>query len=102
MITWAFFCKSDVCDAEKHNVVLNHITGRLLIYCVKSIEQAIELANHLIDEENCSLIELCGGFEKEGAKRLSDGISGRIGIGHVEFLPGEREKFHAYKASLGL
>ena len=97
MINWAFIFKSDGCSAKRDHTILNHCEDRLFIYGVDTVEEGIEVAKRLIAEENCSLIELCGGFGEEGAKRIIEAIDGKICVGHIAYLPGEQEKFRAYK-----
>jgi len=102
MITWAFIFLSDDGGPGEHYTELRHDGNRLLVYGVNTVERGIALANRAIDEEGCSLIELCGGFGQEGARRVIEGTGGRAAVGQIEYLPGESEKFKAHKASLGL
>ncbi|MGC0274073.1 DUF6506 family protein [Pseudactinotalea sp. Z1739] len=52
---------------------------------VPSPADAPETARRLVEEENVSLIELCGGFELPDAARVADAVGGKVPVGHVTF-----------------
>lgn len=92
MITWAFIFKSDNCTPKQHHTELEHCGNRLLVYGVNTIEDGAKVAKKIMEEENCLLIELCGGFGEEGARTVIKAVEGKIPVGHIEYLPEAREK----------
>ncbi|MDO4594505.1 MAG: DUF6506 family protein [Tissierellia bacterium] len=70
-------------DVKKVNASLDN--GNFKVFGVKSIDEAIEISNKLIDD-GINFIELCGAFEKEGAKKVIDGTKNRVPIGFIGYL----------------
>ena len=93
-MTWAFIFRTDEGDSSggKMHTVLNHGNDRLLVYGVNTIEQGMEIAKKLVNEENCMMIELCGGFTAAGAQRVIDAIENKVPVGHIDYLPKARER----------
>jgi ketopantoate hydroxymethyltransferase len=94
MFTWAFIFKSEDCNHEQHHTELLHCGNRLLIYGVSTIEEGAKVAKKIMEEENCLLIELCGGFGSEGARTVIEAVECKIPVGHIEYLPEAREKLY--------
>ncbi len=93
-MTWAFIFKTDEGDGSdgKLKTVMNHGNDRFLIYGVNTVEQGCEIAKKIVDEEECMLIELCGGFAATGAEKVIDAIGNKVPVGHIEYLPKAKER----------
>lgn len=97
MKTWAFIYKTAGCSPETHFAELLSETRRSLIYGVSSIEEGCELAREIMVTEDCKLIELCGGFGAEGARKVIAAVDGQIPVGYIDYFPEEREKLSIMK-----
>lgn len=58
---------------------------------VKNLEEAKEISRSLIGIAD--VIELCGAFEKEGAREIIDATDGKIPIGFVTHLDSQNDLF---------
>lgn len=58
---------------------------------VKNLEEAKEISKSLIGYAD--VIELCGAFEKEGAKEIIDATNGKIPVGFVIHLDCQDDLF---------
>lgn len=58
---------------------------------VRNLEQAKEISKSLIGIAD--VIELCGAFEKEGAREIIDATDGKIPIGFVTHLDSQNDLF---------
>ena len=58
---------------------------------VKNLEEAKEISRSLIGIAD--VIELCGAFEKEGAREIIDATDGKIPIGFVTHLDSQDDLF---------
>ena len=58
---------------------------------VKNLDQAKEVCKSLIGLAD--VIELCGAFEKEGAREIIDATDGKIPIGFVTHLDSQNDLF---------
>ena len=97
MKTWAFIYKTAGCDPDKHFAELLSDTRRSLIYGVSSIDEGCELARKIMNTEDCKLIELCGGFGEDGARKVITAVEGKIPVGYIDYFPEEREKLSIMK-----
>jgi hypothetical protein len=97
MVTWAFIFKSDGCSAKKHNTVLEHCGNKLLIYGVDTIEEGAEVAKRIVAEDNCRLIELCGGFGEEGARVVREAVENKILVGYITYFPEDAPKLAEFQ-----
>lgn len=91
-IPWAFIFRSDGCDPEVDKLVLHHCGNRMLVYGTNTIEEGCEVAKRIVEEEGCELIELCGGYGPDGARKMIEAIDGKSPIGHVVYLESEIPK----------
>ena len=91
MKTWAFLFKSDVCNAADNYMVMEYPDRKLIVCGVQNEEEGIATAKRLRDEEGCWLLELCGGFGADGARRMADAVKG-LTIGYVDYHPAMRQK----------
>lgn len=98
MKTWAFLYRADGCDPAVHRADLVSDTRRSIICGVNSIDEGCKLARDLMEQENCLLIELCGGFGAQGARRVIAAVDGRIPVGYIDYFPEELEKLAIMKA----
>lgn len=94
--TWAFIYKSPGCREQDQHAVLMSPQHRSLMYGVGSVEEGCLLAARL-EQEGCKLIELCGGFGAEGAKKVIEAVGGRIPVGYIEYFPEEWQKLQEQK-----
>ena len=97
MVTGAFIFMTKECSPSTHNAVVRHKTGRVLMYAVNTIEEGAQLAKHLMENEGCQIIELCGGFGEEGTRLVSAAVEGKIPLGYVVYLPEDLEKVEAFE-----
>lgn len=88
---WAFIFVNDRPCPEVFHTVLEHDGGTLLVYGVNTVEEGGILSKKLMEEENCKLIELCGGFGADGARQVIKAVGGAITVGHIEYLPETQE-----------
>jgi hypothetical protein len=88
---WAFIYKSPGCDPEIHQSIIESPKHLTLIYGVKTIEEGCALAQKIVDD-GCKLIELCGGFGAEGARKVIAAVEGRVPVGFIDYFPEEFEK----------
>lgn len=58
---------------------------------VKNLEQAKEISKSLIGIAD--VIELCGAFEKEGAREIIDATNGKIPVGFVTHFDFQNDLF---------
>ena len=92
MRTWAFILKSPSCAEKPLRTEIEYGERRLLILGADTVEKACGLAKWAVEEKGCWLIELCGGFHKDGAQKIIEAVRGKVPVGHVEFLPEELVK----------
>jgi hypothetical protein len=83
------------CDPAVHRAVLDTPEGAATTVGVSDLAQACEVARSAVGEGAASFIELCGAFEEEGARRVSDAVGGRVPVGYVTYLPGDAERVDA-------
>lgn len=91
MITWAFIYISKDCDPTKHTATIDSSGCKSIIIGVESVEAGCEIAKKVV-EQGCQLIELCGGFGADGAKKVVDATNGAVPVGFVGYFPGDEEK----------
>ena len=60
--TWAFIFRSDGAHPDVDYTEMMHCGNRFLIYGTNTVEEGCEVAKRIVEEENCILIELCGGY----------------------------------------
>jgi riboflavin synthase len=87
----AFIYISKGASPALHHSVHETEQHRLFVYGVPDIEEGCVVAKKLVDE-GCRIIELCGGFGPEGARRVIAAIDGRVPVGYIDFFPEEQEK----------
>lgn len=92
MKTWAFIFKSPFCAEEPVQTEIEYGERRLLLLGADSIEKACDLAKWAMEEKGCWLIELCGGFRREGTRAIIAAVEGKIPVGYVDYFPEELEK----------
>lgn len=97
MKTWAFIYKTQGASPDVHKADLKSETRRSLIYGVSSIEEGAALAKRLMLEDDCKLIELCGGFGVDGTKKVIAAVEGKIPVGYIDYFPEERKKLSIMK-----
>ncbi len=84
--SWAFFfIDKDVDPAEARTELFYSNRVRMFICGFNSVEEALPTAKRLAEEEGVDLIELCGGFGKEGARKIKEAAGG-IMVGYASLL----------------
>lgn len=91
-MTWAFIHLSINTNPDVDRVEMEYFGNRLLICGTDTVEGGCNVAKYLVEEENCTRIELCGGWHADGAELIAKTINNRIPVGHVEYLPSEFPK----------
>jgi hypothetical protein len=91
MITWAFIYISKECNPKEHNKTIDSLGCRSIFVGVDSVDAGCEAAKKLVSE-GCRIIELCGGFGKQGAKKVIEATEGAVPVGFVDYFPGDEEK----------
>ncbi|MDR0841416.1 MAG: DUF6506 family protein [Christensenellaceae bacterium] len=86
MIVWAFIYLSPGCNPKIHKATIASPGWEVCICGVDSIDDGCELAKTLVSS-GCQLIEVCGGFGKDGAERLVAAIDDAVPVGYVDYFP---------------
>lgn len=80
--TWAFlFLDKDIDLAVDHTSMVYAGGIRMLIYGANTVGEATEIAKRIVSDEDCTLIELCGGFNEEGAKEIRRAVGADVHVG---------------------
>ncbi len=79
-----------------HRASLISDQHEMIVRGVSSVEEGCLEAVDLV-REGCQIIELCGGFGADGARRVIQAIHGAIPVGYIEYFPEEREKLTQQK-----
>lgn len=87
-----FMCRGF--NHEKQNALINHNGTEVSVYGVDSLEEAVELSKKLL-RENVKLIELCGAFCEDGARKIIEATDNKVAVGFVTHSESEEEKFKA-------
>ncbi|MGI6157771.1 MAG: DUF6506 family protein [Saccharofermentanales bacterium] len=85
-IVWAFIFLSEGSDPKKHQTQLEHCGNTLLVYGVNTLEEGCEVAKEIVENKNCTLIELCGGFKREGAARVRKAVGSKALVGYIDYF----------------
>ena len=91
-VTWAFIFLNPECDPEVDKMEMMHEGNRLSICGTANFEQGMAVARKMMEEENCVLIELCGGYGEEGAQKIIEAVDGKIPVGYVTYPASEIPK----------
>ena len=85
---WAFIFKGEGNNSEIDKIVMDHSTNhdRLLVYGCETVEEGCKVAKRIVEEEGCTLIELCGGFGAEGAKEVIRAVEGKVTVGYIDYF----------------
>ncbi|HJW56631.1 MAG TPA: DUF6506 family protein [Burkholderiaceae bacterium] len=88
---FAMIIKGPGYDPEVHREEIASQLFSTTIVCVSSFDQAILVAQELVDR-GIQLIELCGGFSPDQASDLQNSINSYVPIGVVRYTEEERLK----------
>lgn len=66
--------------------------GQSQMIGVSSIDEACTIAQQMADD-GVRLVELCGAFGEDGAKKVIEATDNRIGVGYVVHLPQQDDIF---------
>ena len=65
------------------------------IFTARSLEEAESIAARLA-KEGYGVLELCGAFGEEGARRIRKAAGQTLAVGYVTHFPEDDEKFDAF------
>lgn len=91
MVTWAFIFIANGCDPSKHAAIIDSPGLKTIVAGVDSVDAGCKVAKKIV-EEGCQLIELCGGFGADGAKKVIEATGGSVPVGFIGYFPGDEEK----------
>lgn len=74
--------------------------GAVVTIGVKSVDDAVSVAQRLYRENAVDCIELCGAFGEAGAKKIIEVTENKLPIGFVTHLPEQDDIFKAAFANL--
>ena len=92
---YGFIVKAPGYHPEEQRAVIENGLFRTEVVGVNTIEQAIQVAEELIDN-GIQLIELCGGVGEEDAKQVIDTLDVETPIGFVDFSATENSKLSKF------
>lgn len=86
---WAFIYLGVGCNADVTHAELTYREGsrNVHVYGVGSLDEGCALAKRLVEEEGFSLLELCGGFGKDGYLKIAEAVDNKILVGYIDYLP---------------
>jgi len=73
------FC-DPTADSKKNRALVETEAGKVYIVGVSSTDEGAKIAKEMVDK-GIALIELCGAFGYEGAKRVSDVVGEKVPVG---------------------
>lgn len=71
-----------VADSSRHRSLIETPRSKIYTVGVSSIEEGAAVAEQMVSE-GVRLIELCGGFGYEGAKKIHDRVGDKVPVGLV-------------------
>ena len=86
---FAFFVMSSDYDPDKQHAHFETPGCESLLYGVRDLDQACQLAARLAQEGTIRRIELCGAFGPQGAAAVERAGQGRLSVGYVTDWKGE-------------
>ncbi len=88
---YGFIVKSDDLEMFKHHARLHSDSFDMSIAGVSDVSQAELVAQEMITK-GIQLIELCGGFSTDDARKISEAINDHIPVGCVQYTDEERAR----------
>lgn len=86
---------------KNEKVNMNSPFFEATIIAVSSIDEGCNMAKKMV-ESGVQVIELCGGFEDDGAKKVIDSINSKIPVGYVKFDSNEERKLKILLENLNI
>lgn len=77
-----YMFKDTSADSAENRAVIDTLNSITFVVGVDSIEEGVQIARQFV-KEGIGLIELCGGFGYEGAKKIYDAVGDKVAIGMV-------------------
>jgi hypothetical protein len=71
-------------DPTEHRAVVANSMIELIVVFVKDRDEAVEVAQQLVDQ-GCGAIELCGGFGHAATAKIAEALKGKAAVGAVRF-----------------
>lgn len=96
LVTWAFIFLSKGCNANINHTILNHCGNTLLVYGVNTIEEAVEISKDIVDKKGRTLIELCGGFKREGAAIIRASVGEKALVGFIDYFKEDLQRLYDF------
>ena len=69
-------------DSTKHRAVIETSVVKMTVVGVSSTEEGVKIAKQFM-QEGVGVVELCGGFGYDGAKKVYDAVGDKIPVGMV-------------------
>jgi hypothetical protein len=69
-------------DSAKHRAIIETENSKMILVGVNSVEEGAKIARHFV-EEGVVLVELCGAFGYEGAKKVHDQVGNEVPVGMI-------------------
>jgi uncharacterized OB-fold protein len=73
------FC-DPTADSKKNRAMVETGAGKVYIIGVSSTDEGAKIARQMVDE-GVALIELCGAFGYDGAKKVHDAVGDKVAVG---------------------
>ena len=87
----AFIYMSRGCSPKEQNAELPCGVDNTLVYGVSTVDEGIEVAKQIVNDKGVEIIELCGGFGEEGARRVREALGDKILVGYVVYFEEDSE-----------
>ena len=69
-------------ESAKHRAIIETENSKMILVGVNSFEEGAKIAKQYV-EEGVVLIELCGAFGYEGAKKVHDQVGNEVPVGMI-------------------
>jgi hypothetical protein len=76
------FC-DPTADAIKNRAEVDAPACKMFVVGVSSTDEGAKIAKQLVQQEGITLIEVCGAFGYEGAKKVSEAVGDKVPVGMI-------------------
>lgn len=97
MFKYAFIEETEGASPETYSFTYENAESRSFVAGVNDMDMAGDLVKKLA-QEGVELIDLCGAFDEERARRLRTAAEGKVEILHVNYFPQEQKKLDALES----
>ena len=98
LTNFGFIVKGDGLNPKRDVHIMESSTFRMTTIGVSSLEQSLDAAKHLVNED-VQLIELCGAFGPIWTGKIIEAIEDAVPIGSVAYGPESIDRIHAIFAT---